>query len=72
MFRNVLGSVAPTLSVLSQMHSFVDGMLPNSLENEFQFPPKSYQAYAASLQLVFEKQNAFLLHLETKVKAQGK
>ncbi|XP_059482044.1 gamma-tubulin complex component 5-like isoform X2 [Neocloeon triangulifer] len=70
MFRSVLGSVTPALCMLGKMHNFVDKMLPSALHSEFQYPPKTYQSYAAGLQLVFDRQNNFLLDLENEVKKQ--
>jgi hypothetical protein len=72
MFRSVMGSVNPHLSMLSQLNSFVDSMLPSSFDNTFQFPPKTYVAYAAGLRLFVESFHAFLLQLETQVRKQGR
>lgn len=65
-------SVTPHLSMLSQLIFFVESMLPNSFENEFQYPPKTYLAYAAGLRLLFDSFFAFLLQLETQVRKQGR
>ncbi|XP_065352965.1 gamma-tubulin complex component 5 [Cloeon dipterum] len=70
MFRSVMGSVTPALSMLSKIHAFVEKMLPSALHSGFQHPPKTYQAYAAALELIFHRQNGFLLRLEDRVKHQ--
>lgn len=72
MFRSILGSVTPHLSMLSQLNNFVDSMLPSSFDNSFQFPPKTYLAYAAGLRLFVNSFHDYLLQLETEVRKQGR